>query len=60
MNRNQFQLFAGKLHKIVIQLESDARRVGLTGSIGGELANRLRDAAAEIRAIAQTIESHFG
>ncbi len=60
MNRKQFQLFSGKLHTMAIQLESDARRVGLTGSVGGELANRLRDAGAEIRAIAETIESTFG
>ncbi len=60
MNRKQFQLFAGKYHKMAIQIEADAKRIGLTGSIGGELANRLRDSAAEIRAIAETIESNFG
>ncbi len=60
MNRKQFQLFAGKLHKLAYQLEQDAKRLNVSSHPGDEFADRLRNVASEIRSIAQAIESAFG
>jgi len=60
MNRKQFLGFAGKLHKMALQLEADAKRVRVSSHPPSPYADTIKDIAGLIDALAKDIEKEFG